>query len=440
MAAARELLAWALSQVAHGPNQWRTLDGFLANLWSLTNQHTFGFYRLDYAWKPQLAEAQPTNLSPPGPERQRATWINSVGLWVANAILVTLYHLGLVERGNLPSGQDCRDCFRLTSLGRAVFGAPEIGMEQKSYTTKFLMVQPNHEVVAYLDGAGPKNIWPLAKLTLPGSSTSGPVQTLTLTGLSVYTALESGMPAAEIREFLAEHSKSGLPTNVAQSLAEWTGKREALVIRTGVTLQVLSDAPDEKKVSQVKGQKVGDHFLLLPQQPTPSGQHSCVWDHQSPPRPSWEIGEEGFVRAGKGADFVALARLSQFADQVAGGWKITATSVRRARERGIAVEQVLKWIDAHQQKELPPLIGMAIRNWASSAMVFAGPLVMMQVPEPQAYEAIRSSERFRPFVVDYLPPHWFIIHPEKHGEVLQLLQDLGFTIAASFFPSAEGLG
>lgn len=98
MAAARELLAWALSQVAHGPNQWRTLDGFLANLWSLTNQHTFGFYRLDYAWKPQLAEAQPTNLSPPGPERQRATWINSVGLWVANAILVTLYHLGLVER------------------------------------------------------------------------------------------------------------------------------------------------------------------------------------------------------------------------------------------------------------------------------------------------------------------------------------------------------
>ena len=316
----------------------------------------------------------------------------------------------------------------------------EIGIEEKNYTSKFLTILPNHEVVAYLQGADPKKIWPLAQLTEPASSTSGPVQTLTLTRLSVYAALESGMPAVEIREFLTEHSKSGLPANVAQSLAEWTRKHEALVIRTGVTLQVCSDEADEKKFSEGKGQKVGDHFLLLPQQFLSSRQHSCVWDHQSQPRPSWEINEEGFVRVGTEAEAVALARLSQFADPVFGGWQISAASVRRARERGIPVEQILKWIDAHQRKESPPLVEMAIRNWASRAVIFTGPLVMMQVPQPQAYEAIRSSERFRPLVVDYLPPDWFIIHPEKHGEVVQLLQDLGFTFAASFFPSAEGMG
>src|SRR5262249_49512417 len=159
----------------------------------------------------------------------------------------------------------------------------------------------------YLEEAEPKKVWPLAQLTRSASSSSGPVQTLTLTRLSVYAALESGMPAGEIQKFLAEHSKSGLPANVAQSLVEWTRKREALVIRTGVTLQVCSDEPDEKRISQGKGQKVGDHFLLLPQLSLPSREHSCVWDHQSQPRPSWEINEEGFVRVGKGAEAVALA-------------------------------------------------------------------------------------------------------------------------------------
>lgn len=439
MATARELLAWAMCQVAHGPHHWLELDTFLADFWFLTSDHTLSFYHRSYAWRPHLVEAQAKERLPPGPERQRAFWMDSVGIWIANAILVTLVHLGLVERGSLSSGQECRHCFRLTSLGRAVFGAPEIGMEESSYATKFLTVQPNHEVVAYLEAADPKQIWPLACLTRPASSSCGPVQTLTLTRLSVYAALETGMPAGEIREFLAEHSKTGLPANVAQSLAEWTRKHEALVIRTGVTLQGCSTELDENLLGQGKAQKVGGHFVLLPHSSTPSRQHACVWDHQSQPRPSWEFNEEGFVHTGKGADVVALARLSQFADPGSGGWQITATSVRRARARGIPVEQILNWLDAHQRSESPPLVEMAIRNWAGRAVVFTGPLLMMQVPQPQACAAIRTSERFRPLLVDTLPPDWFIIHPEKRGEVVQLLQDLGFTVGASFFPSAESM-
>ena len=125
MATARELLGWALSQVAHGPNQWLELETFLADFWSVTSEYTLSFYHLNYAWKPHFAEVEDKDRLPPGPERQRAFWMASVGTWVANAIMVTLFHLGLVERGNLPSGQDYRYCFRLTPLGRAVFRAPD---------------------------------------------------------------------------------------------------------------------------------------------------------------------------------------------------------------------------------------------------------------------------------------------------------------------------
>jgi hypothetical protein len=440
LSTARELLAWALSQVAHGPQQWLELETFLADLWSMTSEHTLTFYNVGYAWQPQFSAAQDKDQLPPGPQRERAFWMDSVGTWAANAILVTLFHLGLVERGNLPSNRDGRHCFRLTPLGHAVFGAPEIGMEEKSCTTRFLTVQANHEVVAYLEEAEPAMIWPLVQLTRPTSSAAGSVRTLTLTRLSVYAALESGMPGGQIMEFLARHSKTGLPTNVAQSLAEWTHKHEALVIRTGVTLQVSGDEPDEKKSGQGTGQKVGGHFLVLAPQSIPSRPQSYVWDHEGEPEPSWELSEDALVRVGEGTDAVALARLSQFADPASGGWQISAASVRRARERGIPVEQILSWISTHQRKETPPLVEMAIRNWASRAVIFTGPLVMMQVPEPQAYEAIRSSERFRPLVIDCLPPDWFIILPEKHRQAVQLLEGLGFTIAATFFPSAEGIG
>lgn len=436
MATAHELLAWALSLVAHGPHHWLELDTFLADFRLLTSEHTLNFYQQHYAWQPHLAEAQAKERFPPGPERQRTFWMAGVGTWVANAILVTLFHLGLVERGTLASGQQCRYYFRLTLLGRAVFGAPEIAMEEPDYTTKFLMVQPNHEVVVYLEAANPKKIWPLALLTRPISSTGGPVRTLALTRHSIYAALETGMPAEAIHTFLAEHSKNGLPANVAQSLAEWTQKREALVLRTGITLQVGPGERDEKKLLHGKRQPVGDHFVLLPPASLPSRQQAFDWTQSIKPKPTWEINEDGLVQVEKGADTVTLARLSQFADVASGGWRITAASVRRALQRGISPEQILQWIGAHQRTETPLLVEMAIRNWATRTVIFAGPLVMMQVPQPQACAAIRTSERFRPLLVDYLPPDWFVVHSDKHGEVVQLLQELGFTMAASFFPSS----
>jgi len=178
---------------------------------------------------PHLAEAQAKDQVLPDPNVSAPSGWLMWGFWVANAILVTLFHLGLTERGNLPSGQDRRYCFRLTPLGRAFSELLSSAWRRGGDTCKFLDGKPNHDVVAYLEGADPKKIWALAQLTRTASPTSGPVQTLTLTRLSVYAALKSGMTAGEIREFLAEYSKSGLPDNVAQSLAEWTRKHEALV-------------------------------------------------------------------------------------------------------------------------------------------------------------------------------------------------------------------
>lgn len=431
MATARELLAWALSRIAHSPADWLDLETFLADLWSLTGEVRPLFYPIDYAWDPQI-EVQPKEPLPPGEEHSRTLWMQRVGVWIANAVLVTFVHLGLVERGSLRAGQHVRHGFRLTPMGRSVFGAPEISEEERSYKEDFLTVQPNHEVVAYLEAADPKHAWRLAQLTQPASSpTTGLVQTLALTRDSVYRALESGMLADQVRQFLTEHSTSGLPANVAKSLAEWSSKRESLAIRTEIALAV-SPTKLHEETNRDRGRQVGDHFVLLPKGVSPTGPQDLVSDPEKHPRPAWDVDEENRVRVAEGADFVALARLSQFADPAPGGWRITAASVRRAQERGIPVDQILEWLYAHQRREVPPLVETAIRNWADGTAVFAGPLVMLQVAQPQACKAIRTSRRFAPLLAAHVPPDWFVVQSEKQGELVELLEELGFTIADTF--------
>lgn len=66
--------------------------------------------------------------------------------------------------------------------------------------------------------------------------TDSQVQTFTLQRPVVYAALESGLTLTDLEAFLRTSSETGLPDNVARTLAEWAGKRESLVLRTQVTL------------------------------------------------------------------------------------------------------------------------------------------------------------------------------------------------------------
>src|SRR5262249_26118153 len=151
---------------------------------------------------------------------------------------------------------------RLTELGKAVFGAPDLAAAAPAHDPHFLAVQPNHEVLVYLDSADVRAVWPLARM---GRRTGGGhrVQTFGLTRESVYQALESGLKLEEIQQFLSEHSRTGLPANVAQSLSDWGRRREALVLRTDVALGVFP--PGRSSLQAVaRARAVGDRCVLLP--------------------------------------------------------------------------------------------------------------------------------------------------------------------------------
>lgn len=420
----RELLIWALCRVAHGPREWLDLETFLRDLWQATHASPIDFYWQSYAWIPNFEMARRANAFPYGDERMLAYWLGDEGAWVANAVMVTFVALGLIERGQT-AGKKGRPCFRLTELGRTVFGAPEIEAAEHLPETKFLTVQPNLEVVAYLDEAGPRQVGTLARFSVSVSAAGGPVQTFTLQRDSVYGALESGMTLDEIRTFLTTHGRTELPANVGRILAEWAGKREALTLRTNVTVAVGC------AVEGTAGRPLGDQVTLLPamdaKQATADFSDWLVRDHQGRSSPAWASDELGRVTPLSG-DSVSDSRLASIADRGAAGWEVTQRSIAQARALGLTADQVLGWLSEHLATPVPPLLEMAIRNWTGRQSCGLARVHLLRVAAPQARDAILRSEAFAPLLVGHIPPDWLVVRDDCVPAARKLLKTLGFTL------------
>jgi hypothetical protein len=423
---ARELLLWALCRVAHSPDMWLDVETFGRDLWQATHRDEINFYWGNYTWPMPMEMARRRDSFPAGEERLLAFWLADEGVWVANAVMVTLVTLGLVERGQA-AGKQSRPCFRLTALGRAVFGAPEGRLSLPAQTQPCLTVQPNLEVLAYLDQAAASDICTLARFTTHTTIADSQVQTFTLQRAAVYQALESGMTLADIEAFLRTHSRTDLPANVARTLAEWAGKRESLVLRTQVTLACGSGVEPGNH-----GRLLQDGIVILPHMSrTQAAKNYPRWtllDHRGELSRACTVTELGDIRT-RSTDSIVQARLSYLAERAPRGWQVTATSMTRARQYGFSTDQMLGWLRLHLSHALPPVLEMAMRNWTGQASVFAGPVQLLHVPRPQARDAMLQSPLFAALLAGHIPPDWFVVRHDKAAEVARLLTQLGFSIS-----------
>lgn len=427
MQKARELLVWALTRIAHSRSDWLDLETFLLDLYAATGERGISIYWHGYAWQPRFATAAGKEKLPAGVERSRAFWIDDEGVWAANALLSTFVHLGVVERGRSGGGRSERWSFRLTDVGKAVFGAPEVQIQQTSGSEKCLTIQPSHDILLYLDAADGAAVMTLGRIA-SRESTTGIVQRFTLTRDSVYRALEGGLTPAAIESFLTARSRSGLPANVSHSLAEWSRKREALVVRGGVA--VGANLPEQQDA--LRGRAVGTRFVVASARAATKGaKELCIAAESETPVRNWRVDEHGAVFPGEPMSLIGRARLRRFASLSGGSWRITAESIRAARDLGVPADQVLAWLGAHLSHEVPPVLASAIRNWAGGrGKVFLGNVVLLQISEPKAFDALQRSDRLRPFLQGTLAPDCFIVSADMRKEAAKLLGELGFALDA----------
>ena len=293
---------------------------------------------------------------------------------------------------------------------------------------RFLTVQPNLEVVAYLDSADARQVCTLSRFAACTSRADSPVQTFELRRDSLYRALESGMSLEKVRTFLTEHGKTELPANVERMLSEWAGRRESLVLRTKT---VLALGPLE---SQTGGRALNNNAFLLSSSTAKIAALGfsgwTILDHEGKPERAWTADELGSI-APDSRTSISQLRLARIADRTTTGWQITAQSVGRARLGGMTTEHILAWLGDHVKEGVPSLLEVAVRNWASRQGVQLRQVQMLRIMQPQAQQALLHSLTFRPFLAGHIPPEWFLIHDDHLSEVRRLLETLGFAIAES---------
>jgi hypothetical protein len=443
----RQVLAWMLGCLARTGDHWYELTAFLEMIYTSLRHAQPHFPIRDAAWKPGLSFSPDPHLS--GLERQRAWWFAHGGTWYANALMVTLVALGLVERGRLADGPAAPWAFRLTDLGRAVFGAPEVAPPPEPAERRCLVVQPNFDIVAYLDQADARVAGLLARIAESGAAHSGPIQTFRLTQTSVYQAEESGLSHAEIAEFLRQGSRRDVPANVLRSLADWSGKRESLSLRYGLTLLGFPSTADRDAYLKhhAEGTACGERFVLgaAAQSPLPGALVSHHHRHEC--RRTLELDEEGGIRATQPMDIVQWSRLRRIARpplSASLGWQITGDSIRQAGAGGMRPWLIHRWLEQHLARPAPPLMTSAIDAWLKagrSRPLELGEAVLLHVPDPELFQAFATSRRLGPFVLGRPGRGWLMVKKETRKELTALLQRLGFTVTRDLThdePSLDG--
>ena len=256
----KELLIWALVRIALSKNDWLDLETFLWDMLPLCGERYAHGYWCNYRWQVPFADPQRAAKAQDQVERSRLYWMTNQGNFFANMLMVTFAHFGLVETGRHGAKSASSLCFRLTPLGRAVFAAPEHVNAVSVSESKCLTIQPNYDVLLFLNEANAESAWLLPRFAKRTSAPDNRVQTFALSRDSVYFALEAGLTLEQIRNFLHRHSKTGVPDNVERTLMEWGQKREALVVQSDLALAIH---PNEIGAGAKNSRAIGARFRLF---------------------------------------------------------------------------------------------------------------------------------------------------------------------------------
>jgi hypothetical protein len=434
----RQVLTWALSCLAGQHDQWFDLKAFVEHIvadgGSAVENQNLGLEHRP-GWDPAFIDRY-AYRELQGNERKAASWLAREGFWTANAVMVTLAALGFIERGRA-EGAELRYCFRLTPLGRTLFGAPEIPVESQP-TGKFLVVQPNFDAVAYLDQTDAQGIGSLGLLLENVKPTLGAVQTFRLTHQAFYRALELGLTYERSLELLQRASQHELPANVLETLKEWSARRESMVVKANVTLLGFANRLErDSHLTNGMGRACGDRWVIVEGGqilPAHSFDGALTVDH-SAGRLTLVVNEQGLILHQEPLDTVQISRLRLIAELDGKDWSITSAGVGRAISRGMQPTLVRKWLTRMLEQEMPPLMWHALEAWMGKRVSMnLGAAQVLRVPEEELFVIISESDFLRPLILGTFGPGWIVVKPEGVKELARLLSRYGFEVTPGITP------
>ena len=337
-------------------------------------------------------------------------WDLVEGRFLRQMLAEPLSWLGLVAIARDKSNEIV--AFRLSPLGAHLLGLSDEmpALAEDAAGEKPLIIQPNFEIIAYTEAAHLPVLYQLERFATRERAER--VAHYKLDRESVYRGLQDGLSAAQMREFLETHSRSGVPQNIAYSLEDWENLWNSITLRPSATMIEAETAAEmdafmaslpadgatrlaplwasvearyleaaRNYLSQKPGARALDYSVAIEQAFATDDELQISVPHAN-------------------LDLWLRARLEQFADETSTTntqtrFQITRDSVGRALEIGLSAAAILEFLRQIGTPPLPPNVTLTLRGWSGAvAPLSLGSTQVLSAP-PEIIAQMAAIEGLR---------------------------------------------
>lgn len=398
--------------------------------------------------------------------RKDQDWNEVEGAFVAQVVGESLRWLGLVDVGYPPTtakgaAEPVPVAARLTPLGRRVLGAAETPIEEATGGPA-LVVQPNFEVLvldalAYLDLVSRLDAF-------ADNQSLDRAAVYRLTRTSVVRGLAAGWTEEGIVGLLEAAAATTLPQNVRHTLGDWVREYERIHLYRDAT---ILEAPDAATLDGWLADPALAPALVRRLAPTVAlvrpadaeglatrlaGRGMAVWAINyalDPPQVLDLKGPGAALVAPEDDDPYLRYQLERFADfdgHNERGWlrfAINAATLRRAKERGQTIDDILAFLGYKARAGLSPDDILTLRGWSGYYAPFQWAQVRaVELPPTVSWGDLTRVKALRPLILRVLNASLALVAENRWPQLEAALTARGITLVGDLAvqPQAEKQG
>ncbi|HLI05167.1 MAG TPA: helicase-associated domain-containing protein [Ktedonobacteraceae bacterium] len=282
-----------------------------------------------------------------------------------------------------------------------------------------------------------------------------------ITKQSVTRAVQMGLHAEEIQRVLEAAAGDSIPQNVRYSLVEWERQARRIELWPRAVLlevdrsELLDSLYADEEVRPLLGRRLSLVLAEIAPGHLPAIQQA-LWQRDYLPaltsaptqdsllaggqpgvlEPQWRLHENGLLQPLYAVTNLYLAieaeRVSVAHEE--SGWRqITPTSIRRAREAGISLDAIVRFLQQYCEGGIPASFLIRLKLWGGgysgspSIAVEQAPLLRLSA---QILQDLQADEELQSLLDSEVPLHARLVRvPHEHlARVVELLRERGFEI------------
>jgi len=394
---------------------WHRIADFIQAVYHMDRNVLF----LEARWR--AIQSQAHDASHAWQERSWQTHETRLFSWMITSLLRDLDMVDISRGG---------EAFRVTPLGRYALGVGACPDEADLVDGRALVVQPDFEVLLYMDRCTPELRRKLD--TFCERVRGGPVSTYKLTKEALYRGARSNMSAADFMRMLGRYAMKPIPENVHRQVATWERRLESLVIRSRCDVAEYPTPQAAKQAAAaIPGARlVGDRFVLMTEPPR---EVSVRVDYRQPLR--------RFMRPEKGFQFrvpwekshlFLRSMLGDIADleaDASGG-----VTVRLSQRKIGAMDDwslVAAQLEAVSEEPLPARFRLIIRAWMGDVEpALSGSAPLVRFVDPDVCESVLELAAAKQMVEGRLGLYTLVLRKGQATSFRNLLKEHGIRMVA----------